>query len=94
VVVLATGLSEELIFRGIMLKDAQDSLGITNGLLYVTSVFAVLHLRFLSGTDLTFVFFVGLFYGVVAAKTKTILGVTLSHGLANVMLYLVAPFYV
>lgn len=94
VVVLATGLSEELIFRGIMLKDAQDSLGATSGLLYVTSVFAVLHLRFLSGVDLAFVFFVGLFYGVVAAKTKTILGVTISHGLANVMLYLVAPFYV
>src|SRR5947208_1249907 len=93
VVFLATGLSEELIFRGILLRRAVEALGGRSGLLYVTAIFASLHIFFLSGFDLLFVFGVGLFYGFVALKTKNLWGVILSHCLGNVILYLVAPFH-
>ncbi len=88
----ATGLSEELIFRAILLKRAVEGLGERAGLLYVTAIFASLHIFFLNGIDLVFVFGVGLFYGFVVLKTKNLWGVILSHSLGNVILYLVAPF--
>ncbi len=87
----ATGLSEELIFRAILLKRAVEGLGERAGLLYVTAIFASLHIFFLNGIDLLFVFAVGLFYGIVVLKTKNLWGVILSHSLGNVVLYLVAP---
>src|SRR6267378_4211575 len=93
VIFLATGLSEELIFRGILLKRAVEALGERSGLLYVTALFASLHIFFLSAADLVFVFAVGLFYGVVVLRTKNLWGAILSHSLGNVMLYLVAPFH-
>jgi membrane protease YdiL (CAAX protease family) len=92
VIFFATGLSEELIFRAILLKRAVDGLGTRGGLLYVTAIFASLHIFFLNGVDLVFVFAVGLFYGLIVLKTRNLWGVILSHSLGNVILYLVAPF--
>src|SRR5206468_3641420 len=74
VISLATGLSEELIFRGILLKRAVEALDERYGLLYVTAIFASLHLYFLSATDMAFVFAVGLFYGFVVLNTKNLWG--------------------
>src|SRR6266571_561524 len=88
----ATGFSEELIFRAILLKRAVEGLGTRGGLLYVTAIFASLHIFFLNGVDLVFVFAVGLFYGLIVLKTRNLWGVILSHSLGNVILYLVAPF--
>jgi membrane protease YdiL (CAAX protease family) len=92
VIFFATGFSEELIFRGILLKRAVEGLGKRAGLVYVTAIFASLHIFFLNGVDLGFVFAVGLFYGIVVLKTKNLWGVVISHTLGNVILYLVAPF--
>src|SRR5213594_2567674 len=92
VIFFATGFSEELIFRAILLKRAVEGLGTRGCLLYVTAIFASLHIFFLNGVDLVFVFAVGLFYGFIVLKTRNLWGVILSHSLGNVILYLVAPF--
>ena len=42
--------------------------------------------------DVVFVFGVALFFGYVVERTDSILGVSLSHGLTNIVLFLVAPF--
>ncbi len=91
VIFFATGLSEELIFRGIMLRRAIESLGEYPGVLFVTLVFTSLHVFFRNGYDLTFVFLVGLFYALAVVRTKSLWGVITSHTLGNVVLYLVAP---
>ena len=91
VIFFGTGISEELIFRGIMLRRAVEGLGPRAGLLFVSSVFASLHIGFRSPVDLAFVFLVGLSYGIVVLKTKSLWGVALSHSLGNVVLYLIAP---
>jgi membrane protease YdiL (CAAX protease family) len=39
-----------------------------------------------------FVFLVALFFGWAVARTGSLLGVTLSHGIANVVLYVIVPF--
>lgn len=92
VIFFATGLAEEVIFRGIMLRRAMELLGNRTGVLFVTFVFAAMHIFFRNGYDLTFVFGVGLLYALFVVKTKNLWGAIMSHTLANVMLYLIAPF--
>ena len=91
ILLVGTGFNEELVFRGVMQSASSDALG-KSAIIYVTVVFAVLHVGYKSVVDVAFVFAVGLMFGLVVAKTRTLLGVTLSHGITNIALYLVVPF--
>ncbi len=88
--ICATGLAEELIFRGILQRCAVDLLG-NGGIIYVSVVFASLHISFLSAADIIFVFLVALLFAYIVHKTKMIVGVVAAHTLVNVVLYLVHP---
>lgn len=90
--IVFTGFGEELIFRGVLQRAAVDAFG-TRGIIYVSFLFAILHMGFLSWVDIVFVFLVALFFGWVVKRTGSLLGVTLSHGITNVMLYLILPFF-
>ncbi|MBN1886779.1 MAG: CPBP family intramembrane metalloprotease [Thermoflexales bacterium] len=93
ILLVFTGYLEEIIFRGLMQHTSIRSLGRWWGMLYVALVFAVLHMGYRSALDMLFVFGVALFFGEVVARTGSILGVTLSHGLTNITLFLVYPFF-
>ena len=56
-------------------------------------LFAIMHMGFHSVLDVLFVFGVAMFFGWVVKKTGSLLGVTLAHGLTNIMLFLVFPFF-
>jgi len=92
VLFFATGISEEIIFRGILLTRATEQFGNIIGLLFMSVAFAMMHLFYNSPLDLAFVFAVGLFYGFLVLRTRSLWGVILSHTFDNVVLYLVAPF--
>lgn len=85
-----TGFPEELIFRGVMQTVTRPFLGRWNWV-YVSVIFAVLHIGYQSYIDVVFVFGAGLLYGWVVERTRSIIGVSISHGLANVVLFFVAP---
>ncbi len=89
---ICTGFVEEFIFRGVLQHSAVEAFG-GRGIIYVSLLFAILHMGFLSWIDIAFVFAVALFFGWVVKKTGSLLGVTLSHGITNAVLYLVAPFF-
>ncbi len=91
ILLVTTGLVEELIFRGVLQRAAVEAFG-GWGIVYVAVLFAILHLGFLSWVDLIFVFAIALFFGWVVKKTGSLLGVTLSHGVINIILFVVAPF--
>jgi membrane protease YdiL (CAAX protease family) len=91
ILLFSTGFMEELIFRGVMQRVAQEALGGWH-IVYVSALFAVLHVGYKSLLDVVFVFGVALFFGYVVERTDSILGVSLSHGLTNIVLFLVAPF--
>jgi membrane protease YdiL (CAAX protease family) len=88
---LATGLMEEIIFRGLLQKKSIEILGIWPGILFVTIIFAVLHIGNLSLLDVLLVFSIGGLYSIVVKKTKTIIGVSVSHTLVNVFLFIICP---
>ncbi|HEY4685807.1 MAG TPA: CPBP family intramembrane glutamic endopeptidase [Dehalococcoidia bacterium] len=93
VLLVGTGFVEEFIFRGIMQSATRDTLGRWN-LIYVSAIFAVLHLGYHSALDVAFVFAVGWLFAVVVRRTGSLVGVTVSHGITNITLFLVAPFLV
>jgi hypothetical protein len=90
ILLIGTGFAEEVTFRGVMQRAASEALG-SVGWIYVAVVFASLHTGYLSVADIGLVLAVGLFFGWVVRKTGSILGVTLSHGIVNIVLYLIAP---
>ena len=88
---VCTGFVEEFIFRGVLQYAAVEAFGWW-GVVYVSLLFAILHVGFLSWIDVAFVFAVALFFGRAVKKTGSLWGVVLSHGITNVVLYLIAPF--
>ncbi len=90
VLLIFTGLNEELIFRGLMQAAAGRVLG-RSALLFVSILFGVLHIGYMSVPDLVFVTGVGLAFAYLVRWGGSILGVTLVHGLTNITLFIVAP---
>lgn len=90
IIIATTGFVEEFIFRGILQKLSKEVLG-SWGWIYVSFLFAVLHLGFLAIADVLYVFAIALLFSWVAKKSGSLLGVSLSHGLSNVFLYVIVP---
>lgn len=90
VLLLFTGLLEELLFRGVMQRAAEDAFG-PPGLVYVAAVFALLHVGFASGLEVLLVFGIALLFALVVRRTGSLLGVTLCHGFLNIWLLVLAP---
>ena len=91
VLIVTTGLTEEIMFRGVLQKLSEAAMG-RQGIIYVSLIFAVLHLGFFSWGDVVFVFCVALFFAAIVKRTGSLLGAILSHGTANTVSFLVAPF--
>jgi len=92
VLMASTGFVEEFAFRGVLQRSAVESFGWW-GIVYVSLIFAVLHMGFRSWEDVVFVFAVAMFFAWVVKKTGSLFGVTLSHGITNILLFVVVPFF-
>jgi hypothetical protein len=94
ILLVSTGYLEELIFRRLMQRTAVEHLGRWLGVLYVAIFFAMLHIGYQSLADVLFVLVVALAFGLVVHFTDSLIGVTLAHGLTNISLFLVVPFFI
>jgi membrane protease YdiL (CAAX protease family) len=88
---ICAGFIEELIFRGVLQAVALPALR-RWALLYVSILFSVLHLGHRSLVDVVFVLGMSLLFGHLVLWGRSILGVALAHGLANIMLFVLMPF--
>jgi len=91
VLLFFTGVLEEFVFRGLLQRTAGQALGRLD-VLYVSLIFAILHIGYRSVTDFFFVFAIALLYGWVVRRTGSIIGVSVSHGITNITLFLLMPF--
>jgi membrane protease YdiL (CAAX protease family) len=89
ILLVTTGFVEELAFRGVMQRAAR-ALG-SWGWAYIAIVYAVLQIGHGSAGHCVFAFVIALLFGWIVKKTGSIVGVSLSHGLLNVGLYLIFP---
>ena len=94
IILISTGFLEELLFRGVLQRTAVEMLGSVWGVIYGALFFGVLHVGYRSLFDVLFVTFVGLLFGWIVLKTRSIVGVTLAHGLTNITLFLIMPFII
>lgn len=95
---VCTGFVEEFIFRGVLQRAAVEAFGEWRGIIYISAIFAVVHMIHYTEVgllrvliDIAFVFVVAMFFGGMVKKTGSLLGVTLAHGLTNTLIYLVVP---
>jgi uncharacterized protein len=91
VLLVFTGLTEELVFRGVI-RRAFEMVG-PYGSVYSAAVYAVLQIGQGSVLHLIFTFLIGLFFGWIVKKTGSILGVGIAHGFINVAMYLFLPYF-
>ncbi len=96
---VCTGFVEEFIFRGVLQRSAVEAFG-GWGIVYVSLLFALVHLIHYVEVgptgiliDITFVFIVALFFSWVVKKTGSLFGVSLSHGITNIILYMAMPSF-
>jgi membrane protease YdiL (CAAX protease family) len=93
VIIVFTGVLEEILFRGLIQQAAVTVYG-RYGITYSAILFAVLHVGYGSIADVIFVFGVATLFGLVTNSTGSLLGVSLAHGLTNIGLLLVFPHLV
>jgi len=91
--VICTGFLEELTFRGLIQFTTLRVLSKWWGILFISIIFGVLHAGNLTFWDCLLAFSVGFLFSVVRDKTGSIYAISLSHGIINIILFLVAPFY-
>lgn len=91
ILMVCTGVIEELIFRGILQTTGTKVFGTWRGIAYVSLLFGALHIGHLSVVDVVFVTAVALYFAVIVRRTRTLLGVTIAHGITNIMLFVVLP---
>lgn len=91
ILLVFTGFTEELIFRGILRRAADDYLGRELAVVYVSFLFASLYITHMSVTCVFFVFGASVLFTLFVYRTESLLGVALAHGLANITLLLIAP---
>jgi len=91
IILIFTGFLEELIFRGII-QNVAEKVFQNIAIIYTAALYAILHIGNLSLLLIIFTFVVGIAFGLVVKKTGSILGVALSHGIINILLYLIFPF--
>lgn len=89
-----TGFAEEYIFRGIMCKAFSDGVSERYSLVFVSCLFAVLHITHLRVLDIFFVFAVALLFTYIFRRTGSLAGIALAHGVTNIFLYIIWPNYI
>ena len=91
IMITCTGFTEELVFRGIIQHNAIKYFTPGIGIFFATLLFAVMHIGNLSWLDVVYVFIIGYFYAYSLRFTGSIVGISISHGLTNVVLFLLMP---
>ena len=89
--IACTGFLEELAFRGLLQYNAIKLMNKWWGIVFVSTIFGVLHVGNLALLDCVLAFSVGFIYSVVREKTGSIYGISISHGVINIILFLIAP---
>ncbi len=91
ILMIFTGFTEEIIFRGILQQVANEILG-PAGVLCSSILFATMYIGSLSLSYMLFIGLVGLFFGWCVNRTGSIWGVVLAHSILNIGMILVWPF--
>lgn len=91
VLIVCTGFLEELIFRGIIYRAVFEQVGKDNAMILVSFLNASLSISNLSVVHFMYVFEVALILNIMYEKQRSLLGISLAHGIINITLFLIRP---
>ena len=90
---LFVGLAEELLFRGILLNDLKMVFGWKTAILAQGAIFGIMHMTWRSSYEIAFTFFAGVMLGYFYYRTKSLIGPIVMHGINNILLISVLPYF-
>ena len=93
IMVLFVGFVEEVLFRGILQSALVEALGYWPGVLLASFLFAMMHSAYGTVLEMAFAALVGLVFGVIYTRTRSITLVAVIHGVLNVFLFGFIPVY-
>jgi len=93
VLFVGTGFTEEVIFRGLLQVAGGELFGYLAGIIYASALFSVLHIGHRSALNVGYVFLVALGFGAIARYTRSLVGVTIAHGVTNICLLVLFPHF-
>jgi membrane protease YdiL (CAAX protease family) len=85
------GVTEELLFRGMMQRWLSSLVGQPASILYVSILFGSMHSIWFNPGDVMFAFAVSLLLGWSYARTRNFWFITVVHGMINVTAFVVLP---
>jgi uncharacterized protein len=88
ILLIGTGLVEELIFRGILQATAIRVLRVGPAIVFVSALFALMHMGHGSVLNVVYLFAISVYFGIVRYRTGSLLGVVIAHTLANIVLFI------
>jgi membrane protease YdiL (CAAX protease family) len=92
ILMIFSGFTEEILFRGLLLRVANEMFGYAGSIFYSSALFAIMYIGSQSFGYMVFIALVGLFFSWCVHRTGSIWGVVLAHGLMNIGMALVWPF--
>jgi membrane protease YdiL (CAAX protease family) len=91
VALVFTGFLYELLFRGLLQHVAGTIFGILGGIVFCSVVYGLLSLSNGSVPYAAYMLGVSLYFGFVVHYTRSLLGVSLAHGIMNILVLVVFP---
>ncbi|MDW7731741.1 MAG: CPBP family intramembrane glutamic endopeptidase [Methanolobus sp.] len=88
---LFVGLVEELIFRSILQTRLEGLFGLNAGLIFASVLFGIMHSGYGVPAEILLTTLAGFVLGYMFQKTRSLPLVTLTHGFANIILFVVIP---
>jgi uncharacterized protein len=93
VMIVFVGFVEEFIFRSNLQTVLEERVGAVAGLLATSMIFGLMHSGYHLPSEIVFVIFAGIVFGLLFWITKSLPVIALAHGITNISLFLVAPAY-
>ena len=91
ILIVFTGFTEEIVFRGVLQQATQELYGRAS-VLCSGAVFAMMYVGSLSVGYVLFIGLAGLFFGWSVNRTRSIWGAAVAHGVLNIGMALIWPF--
>ncbi|MHB1152944.1 MAG: CPBP family intramembrane glutamic endopeptidase [Eubacteriales bacterium] len=92
VFIICTGFLEEFLFRGILYNVILNLKDDKKALFYTSFLYTVLMISGKSFLNVIYAFSVSIIFCRIFGQFKSILGLSLAHGLTNIMLYIICPY--
>lgn len=89
--IICVGLLEEFLFRGILFNVTDKLLGNNKAMFYTSLLYAALAISSKSLLNVIFAFLISILFCRIFIWQKSIVGISLAHGIINITLYLICP---